>query len=175
MICGSCGHDNLQGEDVCQECGQDLGGFDLPAPTNEVEHSLMQDPVSRLSPPQALTIDVGATAGEAIRRLYEIKKGALLVTRDGSLAGIFTERDVLKKLAGLPADPATTSLESVMTANPATVRSTDTIALALNRMYIGGYRHLPVVDGPGQIAIISVKDILRYFAQFFESTAAPAS
>ncbi|MBI3893804.1 MAG: CBS domain-containing protein [Candidatus Wallbacteria bacterium] len=168
MTCASCGHDNIPGEDVCAHCGSDLGGLDLPQPSGAVEHSLMEDPVEKLAPPKALTIDADATVQDAIRRLIEIKKGALLVTRDGQLAGIFTERDVLKKVAGILPDPSAVKVSQLMTPEPSTVKATDSVALALNRMYIGGYRHLPVVDGPEGLGIISVKDVLRYFATFFE-------
>ena len=55
-----------------------------------------------------------------------------------------------------------------MTANPESLRMTDSIAYALNKMSVGGYRHIPLVDNASApVGVISVKDIINYIVRFF--------
>ena len=62
MTCPHCGHDNLPGEDFCGSCSADLLDLDVPLPKDNVQRSLMIDPVSSLSPAVALTIEASALA-----------------------------------------------------------------------------------------------------------------
>ena len=98
---------------------------------------------------------------EAIRELVDNKIGCLLVVADGELAGIFTERDVLNKVS---ADLNTLDrpVSGFMTSSPETITKQDSIAYALHTMDLGGYRHLPIVDGGRPTGVISVRDILRF-------------
>lgn len=95
----------------------------------------------------------------AIEAMTERKIGAVLITEDGKLKGIFTERDVLHRLvkANLGHD---TPLSEVMTANPESVRPDDHALIALQKMSERGFRHLPVVTDAGEIVgILSIRDL----------------
>ena len=71
-------------------------------------------------------------------------------------------------MAGSKLDLETTPVDHVMTENPETLQATDSIVFALNKMSLGGFRHVPLVDDAGKpVGIISVKDIVDYIADFF--------
>src|SRR5947208_17077653 len=103
MICPNCNFDNLPGSETCRHCLNDLTQLDRPAAHDRVERSLMEDPVSILKPRQAITLPAAASVGEAIETMLARDIGAVLIVGDdGRLAGIFSERDLLTKVAGDP-------------------------------------------------------------------------
>ena len=78
--------------------------------------------------------------------MREARFGSVLVVDDeGALVGIFTEHDSLGRVDRDRRSVEEIPLEEVMTRDPDRVREEDTIALALNRMSAGGYRHVPIV------------------------------
>jgi CBS domain-containing protein len=96
------------------------------------------------------------------------KFGALLVTRAGRLTGIFTERDVLNKIAGRGLDFSTIVVKTYMTPDPETLGLDDMIAYALNMMSVGGYRHVPLVDGDHRpVGMVSVRDVVEMIVENF--------
>src|SRR4051812_19494333 len=105
MICPWCDHDNLPGSDECGNCLQDLTQLDRPMAHDRVERSLMDDPVSVLLPREAVTLPADATVGDAVNVLLHTDTGAVLIVGpDGGLAGIFSERDLLYRVAGVCPD-----------------------------------------------------------------------
>jgi CBS domain-containing protein len=126
----------------------------------------MEDPVSVLQPRKAVTLPPDATVDEAIRVMLTSDIGALLiVAADGKLVGIFSERDLLTKVAGQAADYAGRKVSEFMTPDPETVRPTDTLAFALHKMDGGGYRHLPVLKDGQPLGMVSVRDMLRHITR----------
>src|SRR4051812_35822724 len=126
MRCPNCNHDNLPGSESCRNCLNDLTQHDRPTAHDRVERSLMEDTVSVLKPRKAITLPDAARVGEAIETMLACDIGAVLIVGDdGRLAGIFSERDLLTKVAG-GADYAARPVRQFMTRNPATVRDTDT-------------------------------------------------
>jgi CBS domain-containing protein len=166
MICPTCGWDNLPGNEECSNCLQDLTPLDRPAPNNRVERSLMEDVVSALDPREPVTLPADATVREAIRTMLTCNIGSVLIV-DGSakLVGIFSERDLLTKVAGLVDDYADRPVRDFMTANPESVKATDTLDFVLHQMDGGGYRHLPVVQDGRPTGVISVRDMLRHITR----------
>jgi CBS domain-containing protein len=166
MICPNCGYDNLPGSEECSSCQQDLTQLDRPIAQNRIERSLMEDPVSVLAPKKAVTVPVTATVREAVQAMLANRIGALLVVQDdGQLAGIFSERDLLVRVAGMPDPELDMPVRHFMTHNPETVTSHDTLAFALHKMDVGGYRHLPVIKDGKPVAVISVRDMLRHITR----------
>ena len=166
MICPSCSHQNLPGSDECARCHLDLAAFDIPTAQDRVEASVMSDSVRSLKPKPLVTIGVKALLGDALQLMVDKEIGALIVIDDQQrLAGILTERDYLMKVVGQIADYARQPLRPIMTPNPETVGADDTIAYALQKMDIGGYRHLPVMDGGKPVGLISVRDVIRHITR----------
>jgi CBS domain-containing protein len=115
-----------------------------------------------------VAVPQGTTIGQAARIMKEHRVGCVLVEDGGKLVGIFTERDILTKLVGTGYDPAKVAVDGVMTRDPETLTPEDPIAFALQRMSVGGYRHIPLVDSAGHpVGILSVKDIVDYLAEHF--------
>ena len=136
----------------------------------ELSRNLRIDSVSRLSPTPPREIAADCTVAEAIEVLRRERVGCLLVVRDGKLAGIFTERDLLTRVLA-PGKPFTAKVGDVMTADPVTVQPKDPIRVAVKRMQSGGYRHLPVVDGESRpVGILSVKRVVHYLVEHFPHT-----
>jgi CBS domain-containing protein len=109
---------------------------------------------------QLLEFSAGTTVREAARAMCERQVGAALITRDGVLEGIFTERDVLHRIVAAGRDPDSTRLRDVMTKNPDTIEPDEFAVEALRRMTTRGYRHLPVVEDGRLVGIVSRRDFL---------------
>lgn len=108
-----------------------------------------------------LTSDGGTSVRETCRRMAEARVGAVLVlSPEGLLQGIFTERDALNRVLARALDPDTTVLSQVMTPNPQSVAADRSLGYALHLMHIGGYRHMPVTEDGRPIGMVSVRDAL---------------
>jgi CBS domain-containing protein len=162
MICPSCGFENIQGNDECSNCGADLRTADLPAPSTAFEASLVSMPLAAVRHHTPLTIGPSATAAEAVRQLNDAGVGCLLVEDGGgTLRGVLSERDLLIKLPGARLDGVTVS--DLMTTDPVVLRENDSIAVALHKMAVGGFRHIPLVeDGGHATGIVSARDVFAY-------------
>ena len=117
-----------------------------------------------LRPP--IVIDPETTVVAAVNAMNEHRIGCVLVQRAGQLVGIFTERDVLTRVI-FRNNNATVTVESVMTKDPETLDETQTIACALNKMSVGGYRHIPIVERGRPVGIVSVRDLVDFLVELF--------
>jgi len=166
MICPHCAYDNLPGSEHCENCLADLTQLDQPVAQDRVERSLMEDTVSQLQPRRAITLDSAAPVRRAIEVMLAHDIGAvLIVDAAGKLLGIFSERDLLTKVADPVVDHTTRPVSDFMTPNPTTIRPTDTLAFVLHQMHVGGYRHLPVLKEGQPLGMISVRDMLRHITR----------
>ncbi|MDP8905673.1 MAG: CBS domain-containing protein [Chloroflexota bacterium] len=163
MICPVCGYENLQGEDNCQNCGTDLRTADVPAPGTRFEARLLRQPLAALDTTPVQTAAPSAPAAEAIARMQRDGAGALVVEQDGRVVGIFTEHDALQKVAGRSLDGLT--IEQVMTRDPVMLRADDSVAVAIHKMAVGGFRHIPLVDGGRITAVVTARDLFRYILE----------
>jgi CBS domain-containing protein len=166
MICPSCGFDNLPGSEECSNCLHDLTQLDRPAPHDRVERSLQEDCVGLLAPRKAITLPPDAPVAQAMQTMLAADIGALLIVDGGGrLVGIFSERDLLTKVAGDVDDYAARPVRDFMSPDPETVRATDSLAFALHKMDVGGYRHLPVLKDGHPLGMVSVRDMLRHITR----------
>lgn len=127
----------------------------------DVWRELVREPIAALEPSRPVSVEPSTTIREAVDLMNRHRIGSVLVLEGRRLAGIFTERDVLSRVIGkLQLD---TPVRAVMTRDPETVRLDTTIVYALNKMHVGGYRRIPVVDAEGRaIGVISVRDVVAY-------------
>jgi CBS domain-containing protein len=167
MICPSCGHDNIEGMDRCENCMKPLRDLDVPRAdaTRGLARSVMEDDLRQLEFEETLTIGPEATALSAIGLMKQAQVGCVLVVDRDELVGIFTEHDVLCKLTGADAKAGDTKVSELMSAHPESLRETDSVAAALNKMAMGRYRHVPVRKGDGSYGVASIKNVLKYIAQ----------
>jgi CBS domain-containing protein len=124
----------------------------------------LRQPVRILSPRPPIALPKEASVREVIRVMRQERIGCVLVVENEVLIGIVTERDLLLKLEGHLDQPVT----ALMTPDPETLSEDDPVAWALNKMSVGGFRHVPLVDAAGHpVGIVSVKDIVDYLVDLF--------
>jgi CBS domain-containing protein len=132
--------------------------------------NLKVESVTRLQPGAPLCLQAGQAVAEAVGRMRQAGVGCALVMSGDRLCGIFTERDLMRRVLarGLP---LTERLAACMTPDPVVVYPTESVGAAVRRMEEGGYRHLPVVDPSGRpLGVLSVKRIVHYLAEHFPAT-----
>ena len=110
----------------------------------------------------------GATLRAAAQLLDGHDIGALVVLDGDRLAGVLSERDIIRRCVAQDADPATTTVAEVMTAAPRTVAADGGLADAIALMREGRFRHLPVMDGARCIGLLSIRDIPTEYRMMFE-------
>jgi len=136
----------------------------------DLARNLKIDSVSRLHPTHPLSIAPTQTVADALAAMRRDEVGCVLVCKEGRVVGVFTERDLMRRVLAA-GKPMTTPVAECMTANPVVVSPKEPIAAAVRRMEEGGYRHLPVVDEGGRpLGVLSVKRIVRYLVEHFPST-----
>ncbi len=117
-----------------------------------------------------ISIDASESVQAAARLMNERKIGGLVVTADGSMVGIFTERDVMRRVVAEPRDSAATTVREVMTSPVATCRPDTPLPECIGVMTRDRIRHLPVVDHQGVCGIITQGDILAFQLNENEAT-----
>jgi CBS domain-containing protein len=114
--------------------------------------------VSAVMSARLLTTGPTDTLADAAHRMADRRVGAILVVEGDRLAGILTERDVLRAAGRGTVEGR---VDEWMTADPDTVPPDATIGMAAAMMVHGGYRHVPVVEGGALVGIVSIRDLLR--------------
>ena len=160
MICPQCGYDNIQGVDECENCGFDLMSVDIPVPSSEFEAEMVVIPLADLAHHKPLTIAPTATAAEAVAQMRQAGAGCLIVEDAGQVRGILSERDLVMKLDHASLDGLTVA--DLMTGDPVVLRPDDSIAVAINKMAVGGFRHIPLVVDGRATGIVSARDVFRH-------------
>ncbi len=137
----------------------------------ELTHSLQRDFVRHLTSKAPLVTSPTTTVRETIRLLQENQAGCVIVCDGQNKAiGIFTERDVLRRVIGERVD-LNSPITDVMTTDLASVRESDKIARAIHLLHERGLRHLPVLDAEGgPIGLITVRRVMEYLVEHFPQT-----
>jgi CBS domain-containing protein len=104
--------------------------------------------------------DIGQTVLETARAMVERNIGAVPVLHNGQLVGIFSERDLMKRVVAEGRDPRTTSLAEVMTDDPLTISLNEELGNCMSVMRRNNFRHLPVCHEGKLVAMVSLRDVL---------------
>jgi len=108
------------------------------------------------------SINASATVQDAAEFMASRNIGAVCVLDDGGkLLGVFSERDVVRRIVVVKRDPAKVILGDVLSELRAVINCDETPHQALERMELIGTRHLPVVDGERWVGMLSMRDLLR--------------
>ena len=161
VVCPSCGAENIEGVDSCESCLMDLRSIDVPETVQVVSESDLNVSISSVRMTRPRAVNVSQTVRDAIAEMRTDPAGAVVVLDGGRVAGIFTDRDILKRAAGRPGvldQPVAT----YMTKDPVVLREDDTMAHALNKMGDGGFRHIPVVREGELVGMITVRDVMNW-------------
>lgn len=143
----------------------------------EVEPNLefalsIHEPIEKILYREPVIVTKGTKVIDAVTLFNEKDVGCVLVVDKDTkkLIGIFTERDVIRKLIKKGLDINNETIEKYMTKNPDSLYLSDPITFALNRMAAGGYRHVPLVDENNiAVGFISIRDIVEHLADYFSN------
>lgn len=155
----------------------DLGDeryFDKPGERQSTgfDAELLREPLRVLPVQRPLVMKSTDNVTDAMRAMQREHRSCVLVTDDGTkdskLTGIFTERDVLFRIVDKGRNPASLPIGEVMTPDPEALSIHTTVAYVLNKMAVGGFRHVPVVDDDHHPAcVIAVRDVVNFLVQAF--------
>lgn len=114
-------------------------------------------------------LEVGDRVSRAFDQMSREAHDCVLVMRAGQLAGIFTSRDFLNRIAAVRADPDDVVLGDVMTKMPRTLRPRDPVAFAINWMAVEGFRNVPIVEDDGEVlGVLTVWNLMRHLEEIFD-------
>lgn len=106
--------------------------------------------------------DVNQTVCDVVKAMVDRNIGAVPVLHNGELVGIFSERDLMKRVVAEGLDPAATVVGDVMTQDPLTVGPHEDIETCMVLMRRHGFRHLPLCDGNMLRGVISLRDLMLH-------------
>ena len=128
----------------------------------------INSPISSFDLREPLIIELGTSLENVLEKMQKTKNNCVLTLLNEQLNGILTERDILLKITGKGYDLQLTTIDEFITPNPEYVSLEDPLAYALNKMYVGGFRNVPVInDEMYPIGIISISDIISTIADYF--------
>lgn len=106
--------------------------------------------------------DVSQTVLELAQAMVDRNIGAVPVLREGELIGIFSERDLMRRVVAAGLDPSTTLVGEVMTEDPLTVPPDEDLETCMVLMRRHGFRHLPICEGKLLKGLVSLRDIMLH-------------
>ena len=162
MLCPECRFDNIAGVDFCANCGNDLYGLDERTAPRKLE--FIRQRLSAVPAKGPVKVAIGDPVALAVRMMQHTDTNCVLVMDGSQLAGIITPWDILHKVAGPAEDLNAVSCREIMTSDPVFLRDDDDIAVAINKMSIGGFRHIPLLHGDQPVAVVSIGDLFRHIA-----------
>jgi signal-transduction protein with cAMP-binding, CBS, and nucleotidyltransferase domain len=111
---------------------------------------------------QLFYVEETQTVASAARRMEELQCGAILVLHNGSLRGVFSERDLMRRVVLEHRDPDTTPVGDVMSINLRTIEESASLEEAMQAMTEHGCRHLPVMRQGQVISFLSMRDLMHF-------------
>ena len=167
--CPYCGFENILGSDQCDKCLHSLTQKDVPQPTKEKLQKIIMtervaDFISKVPP---ILVTPSTTVKEVVERMQaNPTKGCVLVCdKSGNLIGIASIRDILLKVAGKGDDLSRVTVEKIMTPNPESLDKAAPLSFAMHKMFIGKFRHVPVIDNGKPIGVVSTRDLIEYLTK----------
>jgi len=111
---------------------------------------------------ELFSVEEHQTVAEVARKMAELHVGAILVLNGAQLRGIFSERDLMKRVVLEQRDPKSTPVGEVMTQEVATIDESASIEEAMEEMQAHKCRHLPVTRGAQVAGFLSMRDLMNY-------------
>ena len=115
-----------------------------------------------------VSVSADTTLEAAVKILSEGRIGAVLVMKDRRIEGILSERDIVRVLGQRGAAVLKEPVGEIMTRKVVTCRQADTAAAIMEKMTMGKFRHLPVVEGDKVVGLISIGDIVKFRVREYE-------
>lgn len=121
--------------------------------------------------PRVISVSPQTFVLDAVKLMNRERVGCVIVVDEGSLAGIFTERDVLVRIVAAERDPSEVLVNEVMTTDLSIVTPASPLREAMDLMTQKRHRHLPVLKDGELLGLISIGDMNRYISRHFELEA----
>ncbi|MBC2606732.1 CBS domain-containing protein [Pelagicoccus albus] len=134
----------------------------------------MNSPVSDLLAKKSvslLTVNPDTSVLEAVEIMNRVKVGCVMVMQDKALAGIFTERDVLRRVVAQGVDASRVAVSEVMSSQLVTIEPSTEVGHAMDIVNENKVRHLPVLEDGRLIGLISAGDLNRHLTETFRKEA----
>ncbi len=142
----------------------------IQSPATSAEKALFNEKLRFLKRAEPMIVEGKTPLETVLAGMRQARAGGVLIASspcNRPLAGIFTERDYLDKIAGNDIDQGR-PIEQFMTPHPKTLSPEHTLGDAIRFMTEGGYRHVPLVEKDGQIfGLVSVRDLIEFIAEHF--------
>ncbi len=154
-----------------EEFQDPLENYDPKVYADALEQALAEQTVDQIRHEPMATIAPDVSVGEAVKQLAGLHVACLLVEQDGELLGVFSDRDVLDRVA-LEFDRVKDQpVRSLMTENPVFVYETDSAAAAFSVMAVAGFRHVPVLSLDQKLmGIVSPQRVTEFVQQHVPAT-----
>ncbi len=144
------------------------GGSSIKKRAAEAIH--LNDPITTINLRKPVTTTGDTSVADCLELMREERIGCLLITDEEKVVGIFTERDIIRRIVGKNLAHEDIDVSDYMTHDPDTLTPDAPLAFALNYMVLGGYRHVPIVDGNNcPIACLSIKDVVKHIGNHYFS------
>ena len=167
LICSYCGHENLKSSGMCEECNQDL----VLQKDKKIKKqdcflkSKLKIKVKKIEIKTPTILSSESTVKELIDLMQEKKVDSVIICKGKKIVGIVSERDILYKVALKEKEMMSQKVTSIMSEKPECLKGKNSLAYVLNRMSVGGFRHLPITSRSTPVGVISVKDVLDFVCQ----------
>jgi CBS domain-containing protein len=143
-----------------------LSNYEPREYSDALQEALAEETVAAIRSRPYAEISPDKSIYSALQALAGLKVASLLVVENDRLVGVFTERDVLERVALRFHEVKRLPVREVMTANPVVVYETDPAGAALSAIAIAGYRHVPVLDVSGAVVgVISPRRVFEFLQQ----------
>lgn len=132
-------------------------------------HEVLAGTLRRLDSLQSVISLRGTdTVQDAVAAMIDRSVGCVLVTEDNKLLGLFSERDLVTRVVAKGLDPSHVALAEVMTKEPEALTRDSRIVFALNKMTVGGFRHIPIINSEGRPeAVVSMRDVVEHVVSYY--------
>lgn len=173
LECAECGFANVTESAECEACGANLyRARAAQRRRDEGDDQLLSDAVAALVTRAPLLAEAGSSVAEAGALMREQGSGYVLVVDAGHVRGIFTEGDLLERVVAAGRAPRAVTVEQVMTRDPVVLRHDDSVAVAIHKMVLGAFHHLPLVDAAGHVrGVVSEHEVLRHLHRLLQVPA----
>jgi CBS-domain-containing membrane protein len=146
-----------------------LSNFDPVIYSTELKRALAEDSISSIQCSPYVTTEANTKVRDAMQILFDLNVSSLLIVQNKKLIGIFTERDILEKVAERLAYVGNIPVRDVMTVNPCVVYECDPAGTALAAIGMAGYRHVPVLNMSEElVGIVSPRRVFEFMEAHFD-------
>lgn len=172
LECGECGFANVTESAECEACGANLYRARTALRRREEDDRFLSGAVAALVSRAPLLVEAGSSVAAAGALMRKHGVSYVLAVDAGRVRGIFTEGDLLERVIAAGRAPRAVTVEQVMTRDPVVLRHDDSVAVAIHKMVLGAFHHIPLVDAAGHIhGVISEHEVLLHLHRLLQAPA----